>query len=64
MYGNYGRREDLEVLQKSNIVLEGSVLLLRAGNISFAEQVCVDLTSFSYYVVDPISHFYKQMYSR
>ncbi|XP_035512992.1 transferrin receptor 1b [Morone saxatilis] len=40
VYGNYGRQEDLDVLQKnSSIELKGSVLLLRAGNISFAEQV-------------------------
>ncbi|XP_068438186.1 transferrin receptor 1b [Clinocottus analis] len=39
VYGNYGRPEDLQVLQKKNVVLSGSVLLLRAGKISFAEQV-------------------------
>ncbi|XP_034070028.1 transferrin receptor 1b [Gymnodraco acuticeps] len=39
VYGNYGRQEDLEVLQKKNVELKDSVLLLRAGNISFAEQV-------------------------
>eukprot|EP00066_Takifugu_rubripes_P004679 XP_003968191.1 PREDICTED: transferrin receptor protein 1-like [Takifugu rubripes] len=39
VYGNYGRKEDLEVLQKNNIGVEGSVVLLRAGKISFAEQV-------------------------
>ncbi|XP_059183204.1 transferrin receptor 1b [Centropristis striata] len=39
VYGNYGRQGDLDVLQKKNIELEGSVLLLRAGKISFAEQV-------------------------
>ena len=39
MYGNYGRPEDLDVLQKKNISLNGSVLLLRAGKISYAEQV-------------------------
>lgn len=39
VYGNYGRKEDLEVLQKKNIELKGSVLLLRAGDISFAEKV-------------------------
>lgn len=46
MYGNYGRQEDLQVLQNSNVGLDGSVLLLRAGKISFAEQVGVDLTEF------------------
>ncbi|XP_029313940.1 LOW QUALITY PROTEIN: transferrin receptor 1b [Cottoperca gobio] len=39
VYGNYGRQEDLEVLQKKNIELKDCVLLLRAGKISFAEQV-------------------------
>ncbi|XP_062235873.1 transferrin receptor 1b [Platichthys flesus] len=39
VYGNYGRQEDLEVLQKKSIELKGSVLLLRKGKISFAEQV-------------------------
>uniref|UniRef100_A0A3Q1F2Y6 Transferrin receptor 1b n=1 Tax=Acanthochromis polyacanthus TaxID=80966 RepID=A0A3Q1F2Y6_9TELE len=38
VYGNYGRPEDLEVVKK-NIELNSSVLLLRAGKISFAEQV-------------------------
>lgn len=41
MYGNYGREEDLDVLQKKNIELKGCVLLLRSGKITFAEQVCV-----------------------
>ncbi|XP_054478579.1 transferrin receptor 1b [Anoplopoma fimbria] len=39
VYGNYGRQEDLDVLKNKNIKLRGSVLLLRAGKISFAEQV-------------------------
>lgn len=39
VYGNCGRQEDLDVLQKMNIELKDSVLLLRAGNFSFAEQV-------------------------
>ncbi|XP_023128622.2 transferrin receptor 1b [Amphiprion ocellaris] len=39
VYGNYGRPEDLEVVKKKNVELKGSVLLLRAGKISFAEQV-------------------------
>uniref|UniRef100_A0A8C6NSQ3 Transferrin receptor n=1 Tax=Nothobranchius furzeri TaxID=105023 RepID=A0A8C6NSQ3_NOTFU len=38
VYGNYGRQEDLTVVQQS-VDLEGSVLLLRAGKISFAQQV-------------------------
>uniref|UniRef100_A0A1A8PMU5 Transferrin receptor (p90, CD71) n=2 Tax=Nothobranchius rachovii TaxID=451742 RepID=A0A1A8PMU5_9TELE len=38
VYGNYGRQEDLTVVQQS-VALEGSVLLLRAGKISFAQQV-------------------------
>ncbi|XP_028289083.1 transferrin receptor 1b [Parambassis ranga] len=39
VYGNYGRPEDLDAVQKENVELTGSVLLLRAGKISFAEQV-------------------------
>ncbi|XP_056155544.1 transferrin receptor 1b [Lampris incognitus] len=39
VYGSYGRKEDLDVLQKKNIDLRGSVMLLRAGSISFAQQV-------------------------
>ncbi|XP_047468060.1 transferrin receptor 1b [Mugil cephalus] len=39
VYGNYGRQEDLDAVQKKNVVLENCVLLLRAGKISFAEQV-------------------------
>ncbi|XP_029384945.1 transferrin receptor 1b [Echeneis naucrates] len=39
VYGNYGRQEDLDVLQKNNVELKDSVVLLRCGNISFAEQV-------------------------
>uniref|UniRef100_A0A3Q1JRJ8 Transferrin receptor 1b n=1 Tax=Anabas testudineus TaxID=64144 RepID=A0A3Q1JRJ8_ANATE len=39
VYGNYGRQEDLDVLQNKALELKGSVLLLRSGNISFAEQV-------------------------
>ncbi|KAM6900582.1 transferrin receptor 1b [Xenentodon cancila] len=39
VYGNYGRQEDLAYVQDSGVELSGSVLLLRAGKISFAEQV-------------------------
>ncbi|TNN45031.1 Transferrin receptor protein 1 [Liparis tanakae] len=39
VYGNYGRPEDLDVLRSSGVGLSGAVLLLRAGKISFAEQV-------------------------
>ncbi|KAM9337153.1 transferrin receptor 1b [Symphorus nematophorus] len=39
VYGNYGRQQDLDVLQKKSVELKGCVLLLRAGKISFAEQV-------------------------
>uniref|UniRef100_A0A3Q4AKS5 Uncharacterized protein n=1 Tax=Mola mola TaxID=94237 RepID=A0A3Q4AKS5_MOLML len=39
VYGNYGCQEDLDVLQKNHIELNGCVMLLRAGKISFAEQV-------------------------
>lgn len=54
MYGNYGRQEDLDVLQKKNVELKGSVMLLRTGKISFAEQVCVDL----FICLDYISCFF------
>ncbi|XP_068199728.1 transferrin receptor 1b [Antennarius striatus] len=39
VYGNYGRKEDLDVLKSNNVEVGGNVLLLRAGKISFAEQV-------------------------
>ncbi|XP_071751525.1 transferrin receptor 1b [Centroberyx gerrardi] len=39
VYGNYGRQEDLKVLQNNSIELKGCVMLLRAGRISFAQQV-------------------------
>ncbi|XP_068566351.1 transferrin receptor 1b [Cebidichthys violaceus] len=39
VYGNYGRQEDLDVLHSENVEVRECVLLLRAGKISFAEQV-------------------------
>uniref|UniRef100_A0A672GD24 Transferrin receptor 1b n=1 Tax=Salarias fasciatus TaxID=181472 RepID=A0A672GD24_SALFA len=39
VYGNYGRKEDLQAVQSRNVALRDSVVLLRAGKISFAEQV-------------------------
>ncbi|XP_061614053.1 transferrin receptor 1b [Phyllopteryx taeniolatus] len=39
VYGAYGRREDLDAVQKNNVEVNSSVLLLRAGNLSFAQQV-------------------------
>ncbi|XP_034562053.1 transferrin receptor 1b [Notolabrus celidotus] len=39
VYGNYGRPKDFEAVQKKSVELNGSVVLLRAGNITFAEQV-------------------------
>ncbi|XP_028972206.2 transferrin receptor 1b isoform X2 [Esox lucius] len=40
VYGNYGRKEDLEILTNLNIELNGTVILLRAsGQISLAQQV-------------------------
>ncbi|KAM7369674.1 hypothetical protein PAMP_010978 [Pampus punctatissimus] len=39
VYGSYGRQEDLDVILKKNVDLKDCVLLLRAGKISFAEQV-------------------------
>lgn len=47
VYGNYGRQEDLDVLQKNNIEVQGSVMLLRAGKISFAEQASAYLITCS-----------------
>lgn len=47
VYGNYGRQEDLDVLQKNNIEVQGSVMLLRTGKISFAEQASAHLTTYS-----------------
>ncbi|MEQ2188339.1 hypothetical protein GOODEAATRI_013922, partial [Goodea atripinnis] len=38
VYGNYGRQEDLDFVQ-GRVDLKGSVLLLRAGKITFAQQV-------------------------
>lgn len=39
VYGNYGRKDDLNAVRSKNVVIKDSVLLLRAGKISFAEQV-------------------------
>ena len=44
VYANYGRREDLQELQKQNVELKNKVVLLRAGRLSFAEQVCLCFT--------------------
>ncbi|XP_036073370.1 transferrin receptor 1b isoform X2 [Oryzias melastigma] len=38
VYANYGRQTDLDLVEKI-VELNGSVLLIRAGNFSFAEQV-------------------------
>lgn len=40
VYGNYGRQEDLNTLEKKSIELRGCVMLLRAGRIGFPQQVC------------------------
>ena len=45
VYANYGRKEDLEELQKKKVELKNKVVLLRAGRLSFAEQVCVCVTN-------------------
>ncbi|XP_072234835.1 transferrin receptor 1b [Leuresthes tenuis] len=45
VYGNYGRKEDLDFVQKKGVELKGSVLLLRAGKISFAEKVSYAATN-------------------
>lgn len=39
MYGYYGRENDFMLLQDKNIDLNGRVMLLRAGQNSFAEKV-------------------------
>uniref|UniRef100_A0A3Q4GG68 Transferrin receptor 1b n=1 Tax=Neolamprologus brichardi TaxID=32507 RepID=A0A3Q4GG68_NEOBR len=39
VYGNYGRKEDLDIVNKNKVELKDCVLLVRAGKISFAEQV-------------------------
>uniref|UniRef100_A0A452IDG9 Transferrin receptor protein 1 n=1 Tax=Gopherus agassizii TaxID=38772 RepID=A0A452IDG9_9SAUR len=39
VYANYGRTEDFQELNKMNIPINGSVVLVRAGKISFAEKV-------------------------
>ncbi|RVE58564.1 hypothetical protein OJAV_G00195670 [Oryzias javanicus] len=38
VYANYGRQTDLDLVEKT-VELKGCVLLIRAGNFSFAEQV-------------------------
>ncbi|KAJ8011140.1 hypothetical protein DPEC_G00055090 [Dallia pectoralis] len=39
LHGNYGEMDDLNKLQDKNIALDGRVLLVKAGRISFAEKV-------------------------
>ncbi|XP_038273689.1 transferrin receptor protein 1 isoform X2 [Dermochelys coriacea] len=39
VYANYGRAEDFQELNKMDIPINGSVVLVRAGKISFAEKV-------------------------
>uniref|UniRef100_A0A8C7K3J3 Transferrin receptor protein 1 n=1 Tax=Oncorhynchus kisutch TaxID=8019 RepID=A0A8C7K3J3_ONCKI len=39
LHGNYGQMDDLRKLQDKNIALDGRVLLVRSGKISFAEKV-------------------------
>ncbi|XP_036603795.1 transferrin receptor protein 1 isoform X2 [Trichosurus vulpecula] len=39
VYANYGFRDDFEKLKSRNIAIDGSVVLLRAGKLSFAEKV-------------------------
>uniref|UniRef100_A0A673XHD0 Transferrin receptor protein 1 n=1 Tax=Salmo trutta TaxID=8032 RepID=A0A673XHD0_SALTR len=39
LHGNYGQMDDLGKLQDKNIALDGRVLLVRSGKISFAEKV-------------------------
>lgn len=39
VYANYGRPEDFAVLESSNVDVNGSVVMMRCGNISFAQMV-------------------------
>lgn len=39
VYANYGEESDFNFLQDKNIDLNGRVVLVRAGRISFAEKV-------------------------
>ncbi|XP_019740296.1 transferrin receptor 1b [Hippocampus comes] len=39
VYAAYGRREDFDAVKKENVEVKGSVVLLKAGQHSFAEQV-------------------------
>lgn len=41
VYANYGRKEDFANLSQKNIPLNGSVVLVRAGKLTFAEKVSV-----------------------
>lgn len=41
LYAHYGEESDFTQLQKSNINVDGKVMLVRAGKISFAEKVGV-----------------------
>lgn len=39
VYANYGEESDLGLLQDKNIDLNGRVVLVKSGSISFAEKV-------------------------
>ncbi|XP_043540878.1 transferrin receptor protein 2-like [Chiloscyllium plagiosum] len=39
VYGYYGRNEDFETLKKHNVPVQGNIVILRVGRISFAEKV-------------------------
>lgn len=39
VYANYGQKEDFQKLKEMNIPINGSVVLVRAGKITFAEKV-------------------------
>ncbi|XP_072469778.1 transferrin receptor protein 1 isoform X1 [Notamacropus eugenii] len=39
VYANYGSKDDFEYLKSRNVTISGSVVLLRAGKLSFAEKV-------------------------
>lgn len=40
LYAYYGTENDFRLLRDKNIDLNGRVMLVRAGRISFAEKVC------------------------
>ncbi|XP_066450044.1 transferrin receptor protein 2 isoform X2 [Eleutherodactylus coqui] len=61
VYVNFGRREDFQMLRSWNIVVAGSLVIVRAGLISFAEKVynaeaagALGVLIFPYYAETPV----------